>query len=162
MPALTFTDEQTARLLAALALDEGADAETVVLAVEEMAKREAERDTAAAKPSEIAAAAKRVGMELVDADTVAALRHDASEGRKLAAAARQQKIEADIDEAIRLGKIAPSRRQHWVKLAAADEGMLTVLREIPPETAVAFSEIGHSTEPGDRDGIAELGKWFFE
>lgn len=61
-------------------------------------------------------------LEVVDTDTLAALRHDAQEGRKVAAAAKAQKIEAAVDEALRLGKIAPSRRRHWVTLCTHDEG----------------------------------------
>jgi hypothetical protein len=159
MAAMTFTEEQAARLLTALGLaDDTTDAETVVMAVEDLAKQAAEREAAAAKPSEIAAAAKRVGMELIDADTATALRADAAEGRKLAAAAKRADIERQIDDAVRTGKIAPSRRQHWVKLAAADPGMLEVLASIPAETAYPLTEQGHSIEPaGD---LAEQGRWF--
>ena len=162
MAAMTFTEEQTARLLAVLGLAEDtADPETVVMAVEDLAKREAEREAAGAEPSEIAAAAKRLGLgELVDPDTLAALRQDASEGRKLAAAARQADIERQIDDAIRTGRIAPSRRQHWAKLAAADPGMIEVLASIPAET-IPYTEVGHSVEPA-ADDLAESGRWFYD
>ena len=48
--------------------------------------------TEGAQPSAVAAAARRrAGLEVVDADTIAALRRDATQGRQIKAAAEQQK-----------------------------------------------------------------------
>ena len=50
----------------------------------------------------------------------------------MAAAAKAQKIEAAVDDAIGKGKIAPSRRtKHWVTHATHDEGMIEVLAAVP-------------------------------
>ena len=78
----------------------------------------------------------------------------------MAAAAKAQKIDAAVDDAIGKGKIAPSRRKHWVTLCTHDEGMIEVLAAVPNETAVPMTEIGHSTEPADRDGDKQPA-WFY-
>jgi hypothetical protein len=62
----------------------------------DLAAQVAELDPA--KPSTVAAAAKRAGLEVIDNATAEALRRDAQEGRQVAAAAKQQKIEAAVDE----------------------------------------------------------------
>lgn len=111
------------------------------------------------KPSTVAAAARKAGLEVVDIQTLTALRHDAQQGRAMAAAAKTQKIEAAVDEALRLGKIAPSRKRHWVTLCTHDEGMIEVLAAVPNETAVPMTEVGHSTEPA-ADDRADAG-WFW-
>lgn len=115
-----------------------------------------------AKPSTIAASAKRAGLEVIDADTAAALRHDAAEGRKIAAAAAaaaaRARVEASVDDAVTKGKITPARRKHWVSLIEADPGMADVLAAVPNETAVPVSEVGHSAD--NTDDRAESG-WFY-
>lgn len=110
-------------------------------------------------PSQIAAAAKRHDLEVMDTATLAALRHDAQEGRKIAAAAKAQKIEATVDEAVSKGKITAARRKHWVTLIEADPGMADILASVPNETAVPMSEIGHSLDPADPD--ADRPAWFY-
>lgn len=112
-----------------------------------------------APPSQIAAAAKRHDLEVMDTQTLAALRHDAQEGRKIAAAAKAQKIEAAVDEAVTKGKITAARKQHWVTLCTHDEKMLEILASVPNETAVPMTELGHSIEPVDAD--ADKPAWFY-
>jgi hypothetical protein len=60
---------------------------------------------ASAKPSDIAAAAAKHGMEVIDTATAESLRRDAAEGRRIAAAAAKAKIEAAVDDAINRGKV---------------------------------------------------------
>ena len=86
-----------------------------------------------------------------------ALRRDAAEGRKLAAAAALAKVEAAVDDAINNGKITPARRKHWVTLIEADPEMANVLAAVPNETGVPLTEIGHSTEAE----LAEASRWFY-
>jgi hypothetical protein len=87
--------------------------------------------------------------------------HLIAEGRKLAAAAAHQKIEASVDDAIRKVKITPARRKHWINLIGADPGMADVLASVPNETAVPLTEVGHSVsaENGGND-FAESATWF--
>ncbi|MHC9295820.1 hypothetical protein ACRCUN_25445 [Mycobacterium sp. LTG2003] len=112
----------------------------------------------AEKPSTIAAAAKKAGLEVFDSETADALRRDAAEVRKIAAAAARAKVEAAIDDAIDHGKITPSRRKHWVPLIEAGAAMAEVLAAVPNETAVPVTEVGHSA--GAR-ALADSGQWFY-
>ncbi|AWT55809.1 phage protease [Mycolicibacterium smegmatis] len=143
--AITFTDEQAAALIEALGLPaDTTDADLIVATVADLAAQVAGMNPE--KPSTVAAAARKAGLEVVDTKTLAALRTDAANGRQMAAAAKAQKIEAAVDDAVSKGKIAPSRRQHWVTLCTHDEGMIEVLAAVPNETAVPMTEVGHSTE----------------
>jgi len=156
--ALTFDDDQPAVLLDALGLPaDTTDVQLILDTVTDLAAQAAGINPE--KPSTIAAAARKAGLEVVDTDTLAALRHDAQEGRKIAAAAKAQKIEAAGDEAARRGAIAPSRRKHWIMLCTNDEGMLAELAAVPNETAVPMTEIGHSVEAADHD--ADKPAWFY-
>jgi hypothetical protein len=157
---LTFDDTQAAALLEAQGLPADTDDPHLVMATAvDLATKAA--GTEPAKPSEVAAAARRHGMEVIDHDTAEALRRDAAEGRKLAAAAAHQKIEASVDDAIRKGKITPARRKHWINVIGADPGMADVLAFVPNETAVPLTEVGHSVsaENGGND-FAESATWF--
>ena len=157
--ALTFTDDQAAALLDALGLPaDTADAQLVVDTAKDLAAQAEAMDPA--KPSTVAAAAKRNGLELLDKATVEALRRDAQEGRRLAAAADLAKVEASVDDAISKGKITAARRGHWVTLIQADPGMAQVLASVPAETAVPLTELGHSREAtdADADGVSQ---WFY-
>ncbi|TDK88658.1 hypothetical protein [Mycolicibacterium mucogenicum] len=155
--ALTFTDEQATALLEALGLPaDTTDAQLVVDTTVDLAAQAQAVDSA--KPSTVAAAAKRNGMEVLDKETAAALRRDAAEGRRLTAAAVLAKVEASVDDAINKGKITPGRRGHWVTLIQADPGMAEVLASVPNETAVPMTELGHSSDADTSDGAAE---WFY-
>ncbi len=71
--------------------------------------KDAVTPTDSGKPSDVAAAAKRAGIEVVDADTITAWRREAAEGRTIQAAAEQQRIEVIVSDAIKVGKIGPAR-----------------------------------------------------
>lgn len=158
--ALTFDDDQAAALVDALGLpDDTTDVQLVLDTATDLAAQVA-AGVDPEKASTVAAAAKRAGLEVVDTETLATLRHDAQEGRKIAAAAAQQKVEASVDDAIAKGKITPARRKHWLTLIAADPGMAEVLASVPNETAVPLTEIGHSVEASAED-LAEAGRWFY-
>src|ERR1700758_3179431 len=112
---LEFDDAEAAVLLDRLGLPEDTTDVQLILDTLKDALRGAPL-VADSPPSQIAAAAKKHDLEVMDAATLAALRNDAQRGRAMAAAAKAQKIEAAVEEALRLGKIAPSRRRHWVTL----------------------------------------------
>lgn len=155
--ALTFTDEQTTKLLETIgAPADTTDPEAILAVIEDLAKQAADNtDSADPAPSAVAASAKRIGLDVIDTDTLTALRADAAEGRQIKAAAAKAKIEGQVDDAIKAGKITPARRKHWFDLISADPGMADVLASVPAETAVPISEIGHATEPAD-----EAAEWF--
>lgn len=155
---LTLDADRAAAMLDALGLPaDTTDPDLIVATVVDLATQAAGLDPA--KPSTVAAAAKRAGLAVIDAATEAALRHDAAEGRKLAAAAAAAKVENEVDDAIAKGKILARSRRHWVTLISADPAMSQVLAGIAPETAVPLTEIGHSV---DADGdLARKPAWFY-
>ncbi|MGX9295159.1 phage protease [Tsukamurella paurometabola] len=144
-----ITPEQWGALLAALGLAHEASADEVIAAVSDLATSEA---ATVGKPSAIAAAAGRIGMQVIDRDSLNALKAQAAEGAQIKAAAAKADIEAAVDDAVRQGKITRGRRQHWITLCAADPAMKQVLASIPRETAVPMSEIGHSVDTDDDTG----------
>lgn len=155
---LTFDGTQTEALLEALGLPADTDdPDLIVATVTDLAAQVQALDPA--KPSTVAAAAARNGMEVLDMDTAAALRRDAAAGRQIAAAAAKQRVEASVDDAVSKGKITPGRRKHWVTLIEADPAMAEVLAAVPNETAVPMTEVGHSVE-GDSDDD-DRGEWFY-
>ncbi|AFM16993.1 Mu-like prophage I protein [Mycolicibacterium chubuense NBB4] len=156
--ALTFDDTQAATLLDLLGLPaDTTDVETILATVKDAVTA----STAdGAQPSAVAAAAKRVGMELLDTDTAASLRAEAAEGRQIKAAAVCQKIEASVGDAIAKGKITPARRKHWIDLITADPGMADVLASVPNETAVPMTEIGHGMDSDGAPGQPN-DAWFY-
>lgn len=156
--ALTFNDDQEAELLQTLGMpeaDPGATDPADVLAVAKDLADQAQ-GVDPAKPSAVAAAAKAAGLEVIDTASLAALRGDAAEGRRLAAEAQLAKVEATVDEAINKGKIPPVRRGHWVALIQADAAMERTLADIPNETAVPMTELGHSVE-----ARADADEWLY-
>lgn len=157
---LQFTDDQAAALLDALGLPaDTTDAQLVVDTAKDLAAQAEALDPS--KPSTVAAAAKRNGLEVIDKDTADALRRDAQEGRRLSAAAAQAKVEAAVDDAISKGKIMASRRGHWVTLISADPGMADHLANVPAETAVPLTELGHSVEASKAGGGDDNPEWFY-
>ncbi|GAA1681712.1 hypothetical protein MMUR_05450 [Mycolicibacterium murale] len=159
--ALTFDDDQAAKLLTALGLDPTTtDIETTLATVQDAVTASTAEGAA---PSAVAAAARRNGLEVLDADSLEALRRDANEGRKIAAAQAKAKIEGEVNDAIHKGKITPSRKQHWMTLLTNDPEMGKVLAGIAPETAVPLTELGHSiSNDGSHTGEdANAGQWFY-
>jgi hypothetical protein len=155
--ALTFDDTQAAALLESLGLPpETTDIDLILATVADLAAQAAAMNPESRPPWPQRPA--RPASRSIDTQTLAALRTDAAEARQLAAAAKQQKIEAAVDEALRLGKIPPSRRKHWITLCTNDEDMLAELAAVPNETAVPMTELGHSV---DVDENADKPAWFY-
>lgn len=153
--ALTFDDTQAAAQLAALGLPaDTTDVDLVLATLSDLAAQAAEQ-----KPSDVAAAARAAGLEVMDADTLTALRRDATEGRQLKAAAARQKVEDTVNAAVGKGKITPARRKHWVSLITADPDMADVLASVPDETAVPLTEVGHGLGADDVD--VNQREWFY-
>lgn len=153
--ALTFDDDQAGKLLELLGLPgDTMDVDTILATVEDAVKQAGEQ-----KPSDVAASAKRLGLEVLDNDTIEALRRDAAEGRQIKAAAEAQRIAAAVGTAISKGKITVARREHWVKLITHDPAMADVLASVPDETAVPLTEIGHGVDSEGPQG-ADADAWF--
>lgn len=159
--ALTFDDTQAATLLDMLGLSADITNIDIVLATinDLVTDEQAEPDGKLSKPSAVAAAAKRAGLEVVDASTLQLLQRDAAEGRTLKASVERQRIEVAVDDAISKGKITAARRKHWVSLIGADPGMADVLAGVPNETAVPITEIGHGVDT-ESDYSVQTAEWF--
>ena len=158
--ALTFNDEQEAELLKLLGLPEAAPGDTDAgLALDTIADLATQVEAMdPAKPSTVAAAAKRNGLEVIDTATVAVLRREAEEGRRLAAAAEHAKIEAAVDNAIDTGRIMLSRREYWVTMCSADPFMLKRLADHEPGVIPVGAEVGHAADVANGD--AQPTEWF--
>lgn len=144
-----------------LGISADADDETLLNAVndalaansDDTAETETEStDTTAATeletPAQVAAAAKRLGMTVLDEATETGLRADASAGREALARIQRQDDSAVVSAAVSDGKIPPSREAHYMGLMERDrEGTTAWLASLPKESAVPLSEVGHSTEP---------------
>lgn len=158
--ALTFDDTQAAVLLALLGLPEDTDDLTLVIdTVKDVTRDPMLPIPDDASASQVAAAAKKHGLELLDTDTAEALRRDAQEGRRIAAAAAKAKIEATVEDAVNKGKITAGRRKHWVSLIQADPDMADVLAAVPDETAVPLSAMGHAADTSA--DLAQPSQWFY-
>ena len=159
---LEYDDAAAAVLLNQLGLDEDCTDSDLIQETIKDALTPAPAIAGDAAPSAVAAAAKRHGLELLDADTKASLERDSAELRRVKAAAKQADIEAKVDAAVDRGAITPGRKKHWVQLLDADPGMHDVLASIPNETAVPLSEIGHAAAESDTqltpDGVPH---WFY-
>lgn len=153
--ALTFADDQATRLLELLGLPaDTTDLATVLATIEDLAATES---ASGGKPSEIAAAAGRIGLTVVDTDTLNTLHAAADEGRRIKAAAAKAEIEDKVTDAVHKGKITPARRKHWLALITADPAMADVLASVPDETAMSFTEIGYAGIP---DELTDTPTWF--
>lgn len=148
-----ITPDWLAQLCSVLGLDPATDDAELIL----QAARDAATDGQNA-PSQVAASAKRIGMELIDTDSLASLRHDAAEGRKQVAASQRRERETAVDDAIRTGRITPSRREHWLKLLEADPAMKDVLASTPANIAVPVTALGHSHD--DEAATTGQPRWF--
>lgn len=110
----------------------------------------------ASSGKELAAAAAKAGLVLMDPAQVSKLQTDAAAG----ALARETQIaEAHakvVDAAIGAGKITAPRRDHFLTLMKADpDGTAALLDSIPAETAVPMTEVGHGTEAQASAATAE-------
>lgn len=155
--ALTFNDDQEAELLKALGLPEAepgqTDVQLVLDTINDLAEQAGGVDPT--KPSAVAAAAKAAGLEVIDTASLAALRGDAAEGRRLTAEAKLAKVEATVDDAINKGKIPIARRDAWVAMIQADPVMERTLADIPNDT-IPMTEVGHSVE-----ARADTDEWLY-
>jgi ATP-dependent Clp endopeptidase proteolytic subunit ClpP len=81
---------------------------------------------------ETTASAPAAGTVVLDEAQYNALRNDAAAGRE----ARQQQLatarENLVDSAVNDGRIAPARKEHWIKALAADPGMEETLAGLAP------------------------------
>lgn len=155
-----------------LGLAEDASAEDVTAAITKLAERpepdnvipidqartQVEEAVAAARVEErekIAAS----GGQIIDEATLADLRAAAADGREARKVQITASRETYIDEAIRAGKFPPARRDHYIKLLAADE---TGTRELIDslETGVIPVDETKGIAASETDGAPTTTGWF--
>lgn len=138
--AVAFSDEQLTDLRARLGIAEDADEATILAAIDELAvAAEADPDPAPAPLPE--------GIVPIDAAQLEQLRADAAAGRE----ARDEQVKARrtalVQAAVKDGRIAPARAEHWENQLAADPGAEAVLAQLAPglvpvEDTLIGSEVG--------------------
>ena len=136
--ALTLTDEQETSLLEALGLEEGATADEVVTAVEELATAPEEGESESAHA---------LGVTTIDAAILNDLKAQAARG--VAAAERQESDDRTrlVDDAIRAGKFPTAKREHWLNYLKADpKGGREVLASLAEGLIPVGESIGHAQE----------------
>lgn len=106
-----------------------------------------EGDAELESPAQVAAAAQRLGLTVIDAASADQLRADAAAGREALSRIQREADEKVVRAAIADGKIPPSREDHYLALMERDrEGTTQWLASLPREAAVPLTEVGHSTE----------------
>ncbi|WP_251550287.1 head maturation protease, ClpP-related [Rhodococcus sp. 11-3] len=145
---VAFTDEQTSELREALSLPEDATQEQIYEAL-------LERATA---PAPVAAAPSLPdGVVTVEASVLDELRVAAERGAQARAQQETEARTALVSAAIKDGRIASARRDHWLAALAADpDGAAATLASLAPGL-VPVDEIGHGV--GVENANQDLG-WF--
>lgn len=150
---VAFTDEQVGELREALGLPEDTEDQEVFDAVLEKltapeADSEAEPGTSAKLPA---------GVVAVDAATLEGLRRDAQRGAQARAQQETDARQALVSAAIKDGRIASARKDHWLAALTADpEGAAATLASLAPGL-VPVEELGHGV--GSENAAQDLG-WF--
>lgn len=147
--AVAFTDEQLTTMRQELGLSGDADEQTILDALSEaLAERADDAATTNTAPA---------GMVLMDEATVEQMRASAELGRQAHETQQTQARQAQVAAAIRDGRIAPSRREHWENSLAADpEGTAAILASLEPGL-IPLTELGHdqdgplATDQADKD-----------
>lgn len=147
----------TEAALKKLGLDADADEGAINAAIEGLPDASPEGGTATADqapaaeletPALVAAAAKKLGMTVLDEETDRSLRADAAAGREALSRIQRDEDSQIVKSAIADGKIPPAREAHYIGLMERDrDGTTEWLASVPKEAAVALTEMGHATEP---------------
>ena len=139
--ALTLSDEQETSVREALGLAEDADATAIVDAILEIA-------TAPEPEAEPAALAD--GTVVVEAAMLEALQASARRGDEARTRQESDDRAALVENAIRTGRVAPARRDHWLAQLAADPGVAETLASLAPVYPVG-QPLGHDGVPQSTD-----------
>jgi hypothetical protein len=168
-----MTDEQRRAFAAAFGLPEDATVEQVEAAAAEAATaRQTEPVVPADEPvvepvaEEVPVAARALppGATIIDSQELEELRAGASMARELAQREADQARDSVIAAAIREGRFAPSRREHWLNAWQHDpEGTRTLLTASESEGGLAPNSIpvvARGAGPADTDTEAAGTGWF--
>lgn len=144
-PMIDFTEAQSTTLISKLSLPEDADADAVLAAIDELAKKAEETTNASAAGEDgqsLAASAQARGMKLVEASA-----WDQTQNRLSTLESREH--ERVVDDAVRAGKLLPVSRER--ALTQLQAGLLSTddIEGLEPVVTMAGREVGHTYEaPG--------------
>ena len=134
-----------------LGIDADADDETTLAAIDEALAERADTDNEnddAPGLDDIQSAAAKLGLTVVNKAQWDAVTQQATAGEQARAQQLADHRNSVVNEAVRRGKIAPAQKANFVALMEKDAaGTEKFLADLPDETAVPMSELGHSTEP---------------
>lgn len=140
------TDEALSRMREALGLGEDADEETIVAAVETRAAEGGTTEGESTPENHLPE-----GVVMIERAALDALQADARMGREAREEQNRQRRTQRVESAIRLGKVSPARREHWLKALDADEeGTGRILDELA-EGLVPVSAKGYDAGGTDED-----------
>jgi len=132
-----ITDEQLTTLRQTAGVADDADVNTCLAALSEALEERAD-DTSGAATNRVPE-----GMVLMDATVQQSLVAEAAAGRADREQRQQENRAQTVNAAVRDGRIAPARRQHWLDALAADPGAEETLKGLTPGL-VPVNEIGHA------------------
>lgn len=156
---VAFTDEQTSELREALSLPEDATDQEIFDAVldELTAPEETAPETGTDNRATASAATLPAGVVAVESSVLDALRLDAQRGAQARAQQETEARTALVSAAIKDGRIAAARKDHWLAALTADPGGAgQTLSSLAPGL-VPVEEVGHGV--GTENSAQDLG-WF--
>lgn len=139
-------------LIALLQLDDTVSDEDIVAAVEALEQADTGMGTTVAEGGEPVAASAALtlpdGVVAMDAAALKALQVSAARGEDARRQQERESREREVDDAVRLGKITPATRGHYLKLAEVDfASTKALLSSLAPGLVPVTGEIGHSQAP---------------
>lgn len=153
--ALELTDEQETALRAALDLGADADAAAILTAVEELATAP---DAAASTTSEGTPVAASAGVNLpdglvaIDRDILASMQSRIAQGVQASERQEDDDRRNVVDEAVRLGKFPPAKRDHWLAYLKADpKGGRELIANLATGLVPVADTIGHANDAPESD-----------
>lgn len=173
VPTIQEDDMSLSAIRARLGLADDADEAAVLAALDAKlpgqpdASTEPDIPAVQPEPQPVAAATKPLpeGVVVIDEATLNELRRNASLGAQAAERQRVSDRDRYIDDAVAAGKIAPARKDHWVKSWEADpDGTKAVLGSLEAGLVVpvvAAGVLGNGDESADDVGMntSEIDAW---
>jgi ATP-dependent Clp endopeptidase proteolytic subunit ClpP len=143
-PAVEFTPEQLTDLRKRLGVADDADEATILAAVEELHVKATAEPPEPDPPKDLPE-----GIVAIEKAKLDELRSDAAAGREARDEQVRDRRQGLVASAVRDGRIAPARAQHWLDQLEADPGAEDVLAKLEPGLVPVDGERGSGD--GDLD-----------
>jgi hypothetical protein len=140
---VAFSDEQLSTMRGALGLAEEADEAAILAALTDRLNAKAEP----ALPEGVVTIDRAQLDELKSAAELGRQAHERQQAKD-----REDLVQAAIDD----GRIAPQRREHWLKALEKDPGAADSLASLEPGLIPVGKEIGHGGADTDIDPLYDL------